>query len=89
MKLLLRFISVILLSLLVLAALVATGWIALALWYRIPGPEYVRGAAAWALAGICTRHHLVRPKVTARIGRPFCAELGRRRYLVALDQTES
>ncbi|MCF1460925.1 DUF4105 domain-containing protein [Agrobacterium vitis] len=46
MKLLLRFISVILLSLLVLAALVATGWIALALWYRIPGPEYVRGAAA-------------------------------------------
>jgi len=43
---LLRIIGVILLTVLALAALIATGWVALALWYRIPGPDAVRGAAA-------------------------------------------
>ncbi|OLP43470.1 DUF4105 domain-containing protein [Rhizobium oryziradicis] len=46
MKLLFPIISVILLTLLVFAALVVSGWITLALWYRIPGLDIIRGAAS-------------------------------------------
>ncbi|WP_180572569.1 Lnb N-terminal periplasmic domain-containing protein [Agrobacterium vitis] len=30
----------------IIAALIVTGWISLGLWYRIPGPDLVRGAAS-------------------------------------------
>lgn len=46
MKYLLRLVSIFLLVILALIAVIVTGWITLALWYRIPGPDIVHGAAS-------------------------------------------
>lgn len=51
MKYLLRLMGILLLVILALIAVIATGWITLALWYRIPGSDLVRSAASglWLL----------------------------------------